>query len=568
MVPALLSQRQEESLGAIIDALLPSLDPPVGSSRSSRNENNNEHLERFWRTRLAENASYRDAVRIAITEKMAPHDRYWLLALLTALSTVAGTVLLFATVTATAFSDHHHDTANRIRLLQRLQHSRWRAKRNAFHGLRRFLCGLAFSYTDPASGNSNPFWEAMGYPGPPSAWQLDVVDRPLVEQAEQRQAAVQKSVRESRAAAAAAAAAADAATGTIMECDVVVVGSGAGGCVAAYELAKAGYSVIVVEQGSYLAPHEITLQQVDAMDQQYEQHGLLQTTNGVIMVLAGRGLGGGTAINWSCCLPLPDYVRREWSEEHGLTAFADSEYDRAVQTVMEQMGATDRSKVTDNTNNQKLQEGCEALGYDWDTTGQNLRDTGDVAAGYIGLGDRYGNKNAGVQTYLEPAVKRFGAKIVDRCRVDRIITTNLSDDRGNERPRATGVQCTMMTSSSSESPLTIKARHSVILAAGALHTPCLLQKSGFRNRNIGRHLRLHPATGFLGLAEDAENVDAVYFAPMTTVCNEFARGPANDGYGVKIECPVAYPGLMATACNWNSPGTFGKHNNSFFATVF
>ncbi len=38
---------------------------------------------------------------------------------------------------------------------------------------------------------------------------------------------------------------------TVLDCDVVIVGSGAGGAPVAAELAEAGYDVIVLEEGSY-----------------------------------------------------------------------------------------------------------------------------------------------------------------------------------------------------------------------------------------------------------------------------------------------------------------------------
>ena len=42
--------------------------------------------------------------------------------------------------------------------------------------------------------------------------------------------------------------------------------------------------------------------------------------------------------------------------------------------------------------------------------------------------------------------------------------------------------------------LTVRARRCVVVAAGSLHTPCVLLRSGFKNKNIGRHLHLHPVT--------------------------------------------------------------------------
>lgn len=180
-----------------------------------------------------------------------------------------------------------------------------------------------------------------------------------------------------------------------------------------------------------------------------------------------------------------------------------------------------------------------------------MKDPGDVAAGFIGMGDRYGNKNGGIEAFLVDAVGH-GAKIVEHCRVERVITTT-DDTATTKKRRATGVECLVGPPGAAvRKKLIVKANKAVIVAAGALQTPCLLQKSGFRNKHIGKHLRLHPVTGVLGYFPTDHPIDAILGAPMTTVCNEFARGPLDDGYGAKIECPCSYPGLMAAATQWLS----------------
>jgi GMC oxidoreductase len=40
------------------------------------------------------------------------------------------------------------------------------------------------------------------------------------------------------------------------------------------------------------------------------------------------------------------------------------------------------------------------------------------------------------------------------------------------------------------------------------------------------------------------------------VCNEFEHGPKGDGYGARIECPSAHPGLLASALVWRDPQSF------------
>ena len=42
----------------------------------------------------------------------------------------------------------------------------------------------------------------------------------------------------------------------------------------------------------------------------------------------------------SASFPTPAHVRREWAEEHGLSAFQSSEYDAALDAVTTRLGVT------------------------------------------------------------------------------------------------------------------------------------------------------------------------------------------------------------------------------------
>ena len=164
------------------------------------------------------------------------------------------------------------------------------------------------------------------------------------------------------------------------------------------------------------------------------------------------------------------------------------------------------------------------------------------------MGDRYGNKNGGIQSFLIEAVQ-CGARIFAQCHVTKICRT--STFAGQQR--ATGVECRILCGDGVIRTMVVNARRSVIVAAGALHSPCLLRKSGFRNHHIGKHLRLHPVAAAIGFYHNNGPIDSIVGAPMTTVCDEFANGPNQNGYGAKIECPVSYPGLLAAGSSWISP---------------
>lgn len=304
-------------------------------------------------------------------------------------------------------------------------------------------------------------------------------------------------------------------------------GSGAGGSVAAAVLAKAGYSVLVIEKGSYIQQHKITQLEADALDTMYERHGLLTTSDGQLMVLAGSTLGGGTTINWSCCIETPEHVRAEWVHEHGLTQFEpNGEFDASMEHVLRRIEAR-KDHIALNGMNSKLEKGLKAMGVKYEYTKQNLKDCGVASAGYICFGDRTGNKNGALSTFLVDAAKS-GAKIITNARANRIFYDDVYD--GKSSRKAVGVSVSV-----DDRVFNVKAKRCVISAAGSLHSPCFLLRSGLTNPHIGQHLHLHPVVGASG--EFSDPIEGYLQAPMTIACKDFCMGPKLDGYGAFIECP-------------------------------
>ena len=83
--------------------------------------------------------------------------------------------------------------------------------------------------------------------------------------------------------------AADIAPGELnLSVDAVVVGSGAGGAINAYELAKAGKKVLVLEAGPYVPSDKFTEMLAVAMGTLYADEGGQANTAQDITVLQGR----------------------------------------------------------------------------------------------------------------------------------------------------------------------------------------------------------------------------------------------------------------------------------------
>ncbi len=164
-----------------------------------------------------------------------------------------------------------------------------------------------------------------------------------------------------------------------------------------------------------------------------------------------------------------------------------------------------------------------------------------LECGFCAYGCRHGAKNSTARTYLSDAAAA-GARLVVGCEVERVLS---------EGGRASGVAASVTAPDGSRHRLTVRARV-VVVAAGGIHTPAILLRSGLTNRNIGRHLRLHPASAVMGVFP--ERVDPWTGSLQTRYSDQFAD--QHDGYGAKFETAPAHFALAASAFGWESARQF------------
>src|SRR5215218_7999013 len=101
------------------------------------------------------------------------------------------------------------------------------------------------------------------------------------------------------------------------ECDVVIVGSGAGGAVAAATLAEAGLDVLVLEAGAHYNRENYPADRLEAIAELYRDAGLtIAAGKPPIPVPVAKAVGGTTVINSGTCFRAPDAVLERWRGEH------------------------------------------------------------------------------------------------------------------------------------------------------------------------------------------------------------------------------------------------------------
>ena len=308
-----------------------------------------------------------------------------------------------------------------------------------------------------------------------------------------------------------------------LDCDVCVVGSGAGGGTAAGVLATAGLDVVVLEAGG---PARVCTEELDALRELYLDGATSATEDQAVDFLAGGCLGGGTWVNWTTSLRPPDHVREEWAR----FGIAGDALERSLDAVSERLDVNEEQSKPSGRD-RVLERGLRALGWHVATQPRNTRgcDQGPVC-GYCGFGCALGAKRSAVETWLADAAGA-GARVLVGTRVERVVVT---------RGSATGVDAR-----AGDATVRVRAR-AVVVACGAVHTPALLARSGLANTSIGRNLHMHPVTLVAG--EFDEEIAPWHGSLQSRYSEQHAR--LDGGYGVRYETAPVHPGLFGAALPW------------------
>ncbi len=252
--------------------------------------------------------------------------------------------------------------------------------------------------------------------------------------------------------------------------EVLVIGSGAGGATTAAKLAAAGRDVLVLEEGPWVEPDAVEPFTLEEMVLKYRHRGSCATLGTPPVAYAeGRCVGGSTEINSGLWHRLPTYLVDAWRDEYRIEEFNENVLDRYAAEV-EDVLSVSTLPVAPPPSSAVLERGAAKLGWR------------AVEFPRVFKFDDHGRgvKQTMVRTMIPRAVAA-GAHVEPNTRVVKLLRAG---------DRVVGALCEREHPDGGREPVTITADH-VFVCAGAIQTPALLQRSGFRGQ-IGTGLKLHP----------------------------------------------------------------------------
>jgi choline dehydrogenase-like flavoprotein len=331
-----------------------------------------------------------------------------------------------------------------------------------------------------------------------------------------------------------------------LEADVCIVGTGAGGAVTAATLARAGLSVLMLEEGGYYTHNDFTMREKDTEPRLYQEGMSRTTSDGAIAILQGRAVGGTTVVNWTTCFRTPEDVVDHWKKKHGVAGFAYADLVPHYEEIENRLAIAKVSYGSMNANNRTLYDGCKKLGWAVDTLRRNVHAC--MQTGMCHLGCPVNAKRSMLVTMIPDAIDA-GAKLVFRARADRFqVTAGAITSLSGTLLDAEGRKPTGRS-------FTVKAKRFVV-SGGAINSPALLLRSGIDGGGlVGTRTFLHLAVALTAIYEEA--IEPMRGAPQSAASHHFAH--RGDEVGLFLEAVPWYPALIAAS----TPG-FGQAHEAAF----
>lgn len=322
---------------------------------------------------------------------------------------------------------------------------------------------------------------------------------------------------------------------TVLEADIAIIGSGAGGATSAEFLSQQGFKVLIIEEAKLRHQKDFKMNELDAFSSLYQEGTSRKTADSAIAIYQGRSVGGSTTVNWTSSFRTPDQTLKHWHSHHGLSDFTS---DKLLPWFENREHALNMSpwQVVPNENNNVLKRGCDALGWTSNTMVRNVKGCWNL--GYCGFGCPTNAKQSMLITSIPKALDAKAS----------LLTCSSAKHFTFKEDKIESLVCTVYDHEGfrqTNSTLTIRAKH-FVLSAGSIGSPGVLLRSKAPDpyQNLGKRTFLHPVNTCTATMKNT--VKGYEGAPQSIYSDEFlwkegTTGPA----GFKLEVAPIFPGGLS-----------------------
>ena len=303
--------------------------------------------------------------------------------------------------------------------------------------------------------------------------------------------------------------------------EVAVIGSGSGGGVAAH-LLNEKYEVGIFEKGNYANGE--TNNETFGYHNFYETYAMQQTRGYKVLLLAGSGVGGGTIINWTTSLRTPNNILNEWDSLTGQNNyFNSSNFKSSMDFICQQLNVSEANNRIPQKET-KLAEGLSQNDISYKIIPRNTSNDQCFESGFSTFGHSDESINSSYKTWF-PEDKFNSQNVYSNTSVKHLTISNGRATHINVEKNGNVQQI---------------AVDKVVLAAGSLNTPKILLNSGYKNKHLGQHLKLHPVSGVAGKFSEEQRPWAGTMQGIYSDDNLFMK----DNYGYLLEGLPMHPSLF------------------------
>ena len=247
-----------------------------------------------------------------------------------------------------------------------------------------------------------------------------------------------------------------------LQCEYLIIGSGAGGSTASKYLIEKGKDVILIEEGEHFKVNQFKGSMSKSLSNVWRNAGvtpILCKSN--FGFGEGKCLGGGTYVNGGLIWRTPNIILKLWNEIFDTNKFSLENLDKyfsEIEATLE-LNKYDASNYPQNKDSIKLEKIAKKYKINVATVPKSINST--VDKNMLQLGSPGLTKNSVLQKYIYPSLEK-GLRLYTNCRANKLISSNnkISSVEVSHNKKKTYI-----------------FPKKVILACGATQTPLLLKRS-------------------------------------------------------------------------------------------